>query len=182
MRSSVGKESAWKAGDSSSIPGSGRSPGKEMATHSSIHAWRIQWTEEPGGQQFIGSQRVGHDWATKAPPVWWEACTPPWRAARLPQLEKTHSRNKDLGPPRMKINPGLRGPESQLSISQLGLFYQLILAGPLTYSTQIHIDSYQQRSCSFETRQDPVGLLGTQPFCVPLTTGCLMSCPPTPAP
>ena len=32
-----------------SVPGSGRSPGMEMATHSSILAWRIQWTEEPHG-------------------------------------------------------------------------------------------------------------------------------------
>ena len=37
---------------------------KEMATHSSILAWRIPWTEEPGGLQSKGSQRVGHDWAT----------------------------------------------------------------------------------------------------------------------
>ena len=34
---------------------------KEMATHSSILAWRIPWTEEPGGLQSIGWQRVGHD-------------------------------------------------------------------------------------------------------------------------
>ena len=33
---------------------------KEMATHSSIPAWRIPWTEEPGGLQSIGLQRVGH--------------------------------------------------------------------------------------------------------------------------
>ena len=32
-----------------------------MATHSSILGWRIPWTEEPGGLQFTGSQRVGHD-------------------------------------------------------------------------------------------------------------------------
>ena len=32
-----------------------------MATHSSILAWRIPWTEEPGGLRSIGSQRVGHD-------------------------------------------------------------------------------------------------------------------------
>ena len=32
-----------------------------MVTHSNILAWRIPWTEEPGGLQFIGSQRVGHD-------------------------------------------------------------------------------------------------------------------------
>ena len=37
---------------------------KEMATHSSIFAWKISWTEEPGGLQSMGSQRVGHDWAT----------------------------------------------------------------------------------------------------------------------
>ena len=34
---------------------------KEMATHSSILAWRIPWTEDPGGRQSMGSQRVGHD-------------------------------------------------------------------------------------------------------------------------
>ena len=34
---------------------------KEMATHSSILAWRIPWTEDPGGLQSMGSQRVGHD-------------------------------------------------------------------------------------------------------------------------
>ena len=35
--------------------------GKGMATHSNILAWRIPWTEEPGRQQSMGSQRVGHD-------------------------------------------------------------------------------------------------------------------------
>ena len=34
---------------------------KEMATHSSILDWKISWTEEPGGLQSMGSQRVGHD-------------------------------------------------------------------------------------------------------------------------
>ena len=34
---------------------------KEMATHSSILAWKISWTEEPGGLQSMGSQRVGHN-------------------------------------------------------------------------------------------------------------------------
>ena len=36
---------------------------KGMATHSSILAWRIPWTEEPGGLQYMGLQRVGHDCA-----------------------------------------------------------------------------------------------------------------------
>ena len=38
---------------------------KGMATHSSIRAWRIPWTEEPGGLQTMGSQRAGHDWQSK---------------------------------------------------------------------------------------------------------------------
>ena len=37
---------------------------KGMATHSSLFAWRIPWTEELGGLQFMGLQRVRHDWAT----------------------------------------------------------------------------------------------------------------------
>ena len=36
---------------------------KEMATHSSILAWEIPWTEEPGGVQSMGLQRVRHDWS-----------------------------------------------------------------------------------------------------------------------
>ena len=36
---------------------------KEIAIHSSILAWKIPWMEEPGGLQFMGSQRVGHNWA-----------------------------------------------------------------------------------------------------------------------
>ena len=37
---------------------------EEMAAHSSIFAWEIPWTEEPGGLQSTGLQRVGRDWAT----------------------------------------------------------------------------------------------------------------------
>ena len=50
---SDGKECACNAGDLGSIPGLGRSP-----------AWRIPWTEDPVGLQFMGLQRVRHDWAT----------------------------------------------------------------------------------------------------------------------
>ena len=39
---------------------------KEMATHSSILAWRIPWTEEPGRLQSMVSQRVGHNWSDLA--------------------------------------------------------------------------------------------------------------------
>ena len=38
---------------------------KEMTAHSSTLAWSIPWTEEPGGLQSTGSQRVGHDWVTE---------------------------------------------------------------------------------------------------------------------
>ena len=41
---------------------------KEIGTHSSILAWEIPWTEEPGGLQSMGSQRVRHGLVTKQPP------------------------------------------------------------------------------------------------------------------
>ena len=48
---------------------------KGMAIHSSTFAWRIPWTEEPGGLQSMGSQRVRHDWATNTyyPGISWIA-------------------------------------------------------------------------------------------------------------
>ena len=45
----------------SSIPGQEDPLEEGMATHSSVHAWRISWTEEPGGLQSMGSQKIGHD-------------------------------------------------------------------------------------------------------------------------
>ena len=48
---SNGKESACNAGDLGLIPGLGRSSGEGSATHSSVLAWEIPWTEEPGGLQ-----------------------------------------------------------------------------------------------------------------------------------
>ena len=63
--------SACNAENLGSIPGSGRSPGEGNGNPlqyscvenpmDSILAWRIPWTEEPGGLQYMGSQRVGHD-------------------------------------------------------------------------------------------------------------------------
>ena len=47
--------------DVGSVPRSGRPPEEGMATHSSIPAWRIPWTDEPGRVQSLGSQRVKHD-------------------------------------------------------------------------------------------------------------------------
>ena len=62
---SVVKNLPANAGDACLIPGSGRSPGEGHATHSSILDWEIPWTEEPDGLQFMGSQRVRHDLASK---------------------------------------------------------------------------------------------------------------------
>ena len=45
---------------------------KEMAIHSSTLAWKIPWTEEPDRLQSMGSQRVGHDWATSLSLSWIE--------------------------------------------------------------------------------------------------------------
>ena len=91
--SSAGKKSTCNAGDPSWITGSGRSPEEGVAqmvknlppvwdtwvqslvwedpleegiaTHSSILAWRLPWTEEPGRLQPMGLQRIGHEWVTR---------------------------------------------------------------------------------------------------------------------
>ena len=53
--------SAGDRRDVGSIPESGRSPEEGMKTHPSVLPWRVPWTEEPGGLQSIGSQRVRHN-------------------------------------------------------------------------------------------------------------------------
>ena len=53
------------AGDTGLIPGSGRSPGEKNGNPLSILVWEILWTEELGRLQSMGSQRIGHDLATK---------------------------------------------------------------------------------------------------------------------
>ena len=59
------KESAYKAGDWVWSCGWEDPLEEGMATHCSILAWEIPWTEEPGRLQSTGLQRVRHDWATK---------------------------------------------------------------------------------------------------------------------
>ena len=56
--------------EAGSIPWLGRASGGSMAIHSSVLAWRISWTEEPGELQSMGSQRVGHDWLTFRQEYW----------------------------------------------------------------------------------------------------------------
>ena len=58
------KNTPANAGDAGLIPGEDRWEDRleeGMATHSSILAWRIPWTEEPGGLQSMGSQRIRHN-------------------------------------------------------------------------------------------------------------------------
>ena len=66
---SKGKESACNAGDLVRSQGWEDPLQKEMATHSSILAWRSPWTKEPGRLQSMGLQRAGHDSATKPQPL-----------------------------------------------------------------------------------------------------------------
>ena len=56
-----GKETTSNAGDVGLIPGLGRYPEEGNGNPLRILAWKIPWTEEPGGLQSMGSQRVGHD-------------------------------------------------------------------------------------------------------------------------
>ena len=60
---SDGEESACNVWPWGLIPGLGRFP-VEMATHARTLAWKLPWTEESGCLQSMGSQRIGHDWAT----------------------------------------------------------------------------------------------------------------------
>ena len=64
-RGSVVKNTLANAVEAGSIPGQQDPLEKEMATHSSILAWRMPWTEEPDGLQSMRSQRVGHNLVTE---------------------------------------------------------------------------------------------------------------------
>ena len=96
---SDGKESVCNAGVLGSIPGSGRYLEKEMATFSSILSWKIPWTEEPGGLQSMGSQRVRH--TTK-----WLTLSLEWNSAKSYNIDetwKTLSQVKDVSHKRPNI-------------------------------------------------------------------------------
>jgi len=73
---------------------------KEMATHSSILAWRIPWTEEPGRLQPTGSQRVGHDWATSLHftmgPIPWPPDSKNWLIGKDPNVGKDWGQEKGM--------------------------------------------------------------------------------------
>ena len=78
LHSSVSKASACNAGDLGSILGWEDPMENEMATHSSILAWRIPWSEESGGLQSIGLKRVRHGWVT----VTWRGYLEGWQCLK----------------------------------------------------------------------------------------------------
>ena len=67
--------------DASSIPGLGRSLEEGMATHSSILAWRLPWTEEAGGLLSTGSQRIRHQKQKEVTNTCTVTQRDPWRLA-----------------------------------------------------------------------------------------------------
>ena len=102
--SSGGKESAcmretwvWSLGREDPLK-------KEMATHSSIHVWKIQWTEKPCMLQSMGSQRVGHNWATNTSVSQWIY---PWKTDPVlgPESRYTMGRGSTLHLGRLVTTP-----------------------------------------------------------------------------
>ena len=70
-----------------------------MATHSSILAWRLLWTEEPGKLRSMGSQRVGHDWSGLAHmQVCMESGLPSWKRRTASRVWNDISSTADLIP------------------------------------------------------------------------------------
>ena len=89
-----------------------------MATHSSILAWRIPWTEEPGGLQSMGSWRVGHDWATSLS-FWIQGLIPDHELFRwwsTSQPVKKSSINFSASP--YELKEGIQEIKSQLEKQQ----------------------------------------------------------------
>ena len=92
------KESACNAGDEVQFLGWEDPLKKEMSTRSSILAWRIPWTEEPGGLQSMWLQRVRHNWATHTHTLskvygimFWLSCNMAWSLQSIISYRHTHT-------------------------------------------------------------------------------------------
>ena len=120
------------------VQGTGRAPGGEhgnpcchgvLPTHSRILAWETPWTEEPGGLQSIGSQRVGHDWVTSL--------------SLLPRIEVTRDICKEYGPenlsrawrPESTLCPTVAGQSSKHWFTKRLLFYLHVNCLPLKFQS-----------------------------------------------
>ena len=118
---------------------------KEMVTHASILAWRIPWTEKPGGLQSTGSQRVGHDWAPSPSPSGVHRCAcmfslvwlflSPWTGACQAPLSMEFSRQEDQS--------GLPFPTPVVSVSWFK-FLPLALPFLISPPTLHQVTSKQQ--------------------------------------
>ena len=109
---------------------------KGMATHSSILAWRIPWTEEPGGLQSMGLQRGGHDWVIDTyihtTEVKWDFRT--IKSIPLLQREEWRPTEPEVPPRQMRAQLGLkpRFHEACVSVSSriLNSVWLTVGAGP----------------------------------------------------
>ena len=106
------------------------------ATHSSILAWRIPWTEEPGGLQSMGSQRVRHDWVT------FTFFPPQNQDSAHSQATCSNQSHLLLGPylvittlPATSISSSRFTFNYILEVSFLSLLCHLILSGTLSHLT-----------------------------------------------
>ena len=142
---------------------------KGVATHSDTLAWRIPWTEEPGGLQSMGSQRVGHNCATNfcfqfssvhlLSHVWLFAT--PWIAACQASLSITNSRSLVI---LMFIESVM--PSNHLILYRPLLLLPLIFPSIRVFSNEsvlsIRWPKYQKFSCSISPSNEYSGLISLQ--------------------
>ena len=126
---SDGKASACNAGDWVQSLGWEDPLENEMACHSSILAWKISWTEEPGWLQSMGLQRVGHDWATE---MNWTDLIHPWNHHHN-QYNKHIHRFKKIPP---DFWPSFCGKDIYIEIYPFNKFFsvQYWIVGLILYS------------------------------------------------
>ena len=131
------------------IPGSGRSLEEEMATHSSIHTWKIPWTEEPSRLQSMGSKRVGHDWAH----------------THLPCCKCFASNYSDMHEIQIVVMLSSRIQNTLLALSTI--FCRVLSLGP-SFSAPLSTQLKYPRLISILTAPFlPVSITGTYPTCIP---------------
>ena len=100
-----------------------------IATHFSILAWRIPWTEEPGGLQSMWSLRVRHDWATNIHSLiflkdWLlllPSCPSHWTTSNLPRIHRTSAETQGL--------------HKDLKVGGGGLPGKIFVSGPSSFGT-----------------------------------------------
>ena len=109
---------------------------KEMATHSSIPAWRIPWMEDPDRLQSMGSQRVGHDWVTSLStllmrwPKYWSFSFSIIPSKEIPGLITFRMDWLDLHAVQGTLKCLLQGHSSKPSILRCSAFFTVQLSHP----------------------------------------------------